>query len=146
MRMPVRWDKRAKFVSLLRHPSPRPRRTLRLPAGPADQDALPILNIVAPHSPHMPRVAALPFFIVTGWPFWISRLSRHLMQYPVIGIVPSFLTSQMHAAGIHVRRPRDRIIAPGALHGLAYLVARIHRHRTFRPICSSGDCAPTVEG
>ena len=36
------------------------------PAGPADQDAFPILNIVVPHSPQLPRVAGRPFFIVTG--------------------------------------------------------------------------------
>ena len=107
--------------------------TALAPAGPADQDAFPILNIVVPHSPHLPRVAGRPFFIVTGWPFWISRLSRHLMQYPVIGIVPSFLTSQRHAGGISVQRPRHRSIETGALHGLAYLVARIRRHRTFCP-------------
>ena len=58
------------------------------PAGPVDQGALPILNIVAPHSPHLPRVADRPFFIVTCCARWISRLSRHFRQYPVIGIVP----------------------------------------------------------
>ena len=115
----------------LRHPFRRPRRTLRsppitalAPAGPTIQDVFPILNIVAPHSPHLPRVAGRPFFIVTCWALWISRLSRHFRQYPVIGIVLSFLTSQTHAGGIYVRRPRDRIIEPGALHGLAYLAAQ----------------------
>ena len=73
--------------------------------SPADQVALPILNIVVPHSPQLPRVAGRPFFIVTGWPFWISRLSRHFMQYPIIGIGPSFLASDTHAGGISVRRP-----------------------------------------
>lgn len=52
------------------------------------QDALPILNIVLPHSPHLPRVAALPFFIVTCCASCISRLSRHFMQYPVIESPP----------------------------------------------------------
>ena len=101
------WDKRANIVSPFRQPSRRPGRTLRSPstpalppAGPADQDAFSILNIVAPHSPHMPRVAGRPFFIVIGRALRISRLSRHFMQYPVIGIAPSFLTSQTHAGGI----------------------------------------------
>ena len=48
------------------------------------QDPFPILNIVVPHSPQVPRVADLPFFIVTCWAFLISRLSRHFRQYPVI--------------------------------------------------------------
>ena len=86
----------ANFVSLLQAALPAPyRRTLRspttpalVPAGPTVQDAFPILNIVAPHSPHLPRVAGRPFFIVTGWALWISRLSRHLRQYPIIRTVP----------------------------------------------------------
>lgn len=48
------------------------------------QVAAPILNIVVPQSPHLPRVAGRPFFMVTRRGSWISLLSRHLMQYPVI--------------------------------------------------------------
>ena len=55
---------------------------LRLPTN--SQDAFPILNIVDPHSPHLPRVASRPFFMVTCSASWISRLSRHFIQYPVI--------------------------------------------------------------
>lgn len=50
----------------------------------AGQEAVPILNIVVPHAPHFPRVAGLPFFIVTCSASWISRWSLHFMQYPVI--------------------------------------------------------------
>ena len=57
-----------------------PETPAQTPAGPADQDAFPILNIVVPHSPQLPRVAGRPFFIVSGRAFWISRLSRHFMQ------------------------------------------------------------------
>ena len=56
-------------------------------------DPFPILNIVVPHSPQVPRVADLPFFIVTCWEFWISRLSRHFRQYPVIKLSFRFRTS-----------------------------------------------------
>ena len=48
------------------------------------QEALPILYIPAPHSPHFPRVAGRPFFIVTCSVSCISRLSLHFMQYAVI--------------------------------------------------------------
>ena len=48
------------------------------------QVAAPILNIVVPQSPHFPRVAGRPFFMVTRCAFWMSRRSRHFMQYPVI--------------------------------------------------------------
>ena len=50
----------------------------------SNQVAFPILNIAVPHSPQVPLVASLPFFIVTCCAFWISRLSRHFRQYPVI--------------------------------------------------------------
>ena len=86
------------------HPSCRVRRMLRSPAtppltlvGPIDQVAFPILNIVVPHSPQVPRVAGRQFFIVTGWAFRISRLSRHFRQYPVIESSLSFLKSHTHA-------------------------------------------------
>ena len=103
--MTSEWDIPPQIVSLLQATLRTSSTPALAPAGPADQDAFPILNIVVPHSPQLPRVAVRPFFIVTGWPSWISRLSQHLMQYPVIGIVPSFLTSQKHAAGIYIRRP-----------------------------------------
>ncbi len=48
------------------------------------QEAVPILNIAAPHSAHLPRVAERPFFIVTCSASCISRLSLHFRQYPVI--------------------------------------------------------------
>ena len=44
------------------------------------QDERPILNIVVPHSPHLPLVAGLPFFIVTAWASRISRCSLHFKQ------------------------------------------------------------------
>ena len=50
----------------------------------AVQDAAPILNIVVPQSPHLPRVARRPFFIVTCCASWMSLVSLHFMQYPVI--------------------------------------------------------------
>ena len=106
------------------HPSCRVRRMLRSPAtppltpvGPIDQVAFPILNIVVPHSPQVPRVAGRPFFIVTGWAFRISRLSRHFRQYPVIESSLSFLKSQTHAGGIYVRRQRPGV--PRGQHSLA---------------------------
>jgi hypothetical protein len=43
-------------------------------------EGLPILNILAPHSGHVPWVAGRPFFIVTGMGSFISRLVRHFMQ------------------------------------------------------------------
>ena len=60
-----------------------PETPAQTPEGQAVQDVFPILNIVAPHSPQLPRVAGRPFFIVTGRVLWISRLSRHFRQYPV---------------------------------------------------------------
>ena len=48
------------------------------------QEAVPILNIAAPHSAHLPRVAGRPFFIVICSVSCISRLSLHFRQYPVI--------------------------------------------------------------
>ena len=48
------------------------------------QEATPILNIVVPQSPHLPRVAGRPFFMVTCCASWMSLLSLHFMQYPVI--------------------------------------------------------------
>ena len=48
------------------------------------QDAFPILNIVAPHSPHLPRVAGFPFFIVTCSVSCISRFYLHFMPCPEI--------------------------------------------------------------
>ena len=53
------------------------------------QEAFPILYIPVPHSPHLPRVAGRPFFIVTCSVSCISRLSLHFTQYPVI--VNSFI-------------------------------------------------------
>ena len=46
------------------------------------QEAFPIMNILAPQSPHLPRVAGRPFFIVTCSASCISRLSLHFRQYP----------------------------------------------------------------
>ena len=48
------------------------------------QEAVPILNIAAPHSAHLARVAGRPFFIVTCSVSCISRLSLHFRQYSVI--------------------------------------------------------------
>jgi len=44
------------------------------------QDALPILNILVPQTGHLPSVAGLPFFMVMGAAFCISRFSRHFRQ------------------------------------------------------------------
>ena len=60
------WDILPQIVSLLQVVLRAPSTPVLAPAGPADQDALPILNIVVPHSPQLPRVAGRPFFIVTG--------------------------------------------------------------------------------
>ena len=68
-----------------RSPAQDDARVVRLHLLHSGQDAFPIRNIVVPHSPQAPLVAGLPFFIVTCWAFWISRLSRHFRQYPVIG-------------------------------------------------------------
>jgi len=47
--------------------------------GSGDQ-ALPILNILVLHTGQAPSVAGLPFFIVMGLGFFISRFSRHFRQ------------------------------------------------------------------
>ncbi len=47
--------------------------------GVGDQ-ALPILNMRVPQVGQTPSVAGLPFFIVMGVGFFISRFSRHLRQ------------------------------------------------------------------
>ena len=60
------WDICAQIVSLLQVVLRAPSTPPLAQAGPADQDAFPILNIVVPHSPQLPRVAGRPFFIVTG--------------------------------------------------------------------------------
>ena len=41
----------------------------------------PILNILVPHSGHLPSVAGRPFFIVIWTASFISRLDLHLTQY-----------------------------------------------------------------
>ena len=58
------------------------------------QEADPILNIVVPQSPHLPRVAGRPFFMVTCCGSCMYLLSRHFMQYPVIeeSFLPQWLT------------------------------------------------------
>lgn len=60
----------------------------------ARYEAVPILNMVVPHSPHLPRVAGLPFFMVTCLESCISRLSRHLMQYPVTCFSPVLIRTR----------------------------------------------------
>ncbi len=41
----------------------------------------PILNIPVPHTGHLPFIAGLPFFNVTGTAVGSSRFARHLTQY-----------------------------------------------------------------
>ena len=84
-----------------------------------------------PHPEH--RGPTLSTFATSSWP---AVLHRHLLGTLDLATLsalqtvpshwnrPSFLTSQTHAGDIYVRRPRDRIIEPGALHGLAYLAAQ----------------------
>lgn len=43
--------------------------------------ALPILYIPVPQTGHLPFIAGLPFFIVTGVALGSSRFARHLTQY-----------------------------------------------------------------
>ena len=63
------------------------------------QAAAPILNTDVPHTPHVPRVAGLPFAIVTAVASRRSRFSRHFTQYactmPEVG----------QGAGLAVRVP-----------------------------------------
>ena len=73
----------------------------------------PILNIVVPHSPHLPRVAARPFFSVTSSAFCISRCARHFRQYPVIVSSSPFVSSSMVPAACLVEESRlHPLIAP----------------------------------
>jgi hypothetical protein len=46
--------------------------------------AFPILNILVPQSKHVPVVAGLPFFIVTGSGLFIGFLALHFTQYASI--------------------------------------------------------------
>ncbi len=43
--------------------------------------AAPIRMIVVPHTGHLPFVAGLPFFRVTGLASFISRFALHFTQY-----------------------------------------------------------------
>ncbi len=45
---------------------------------------LPILKMAVLHVGHVPLIAGLPFFMVYGPGFPISRLSRHFTQYPIV--------------------------------------------------------------
>ncbi len=45
---------------------------------------LPILKMAVLHVGQVPLIAGLPFFMVYGPAPWISRLSRHLTQYPIV--------------------------------------------------------------
>ena len=89
------------------------------PGDPTDQETFPILNIVVPHSLHLPRVAGRPFFIVTGCALWISRLSRHFRQYPVIESSLSSLKCPTHAVTLLPSGQGNRSI----VHGLGYFAA-----------------------
>jgi len=53
----------------------------------------PILNILVPHTGHVPWVAGLRFFMVMALGFLISLLARHLTQYACISPPPSWLES-----------------------------------------------------
>jgi hypothetical protein len=50
-------------------------------SGAVGYDDAPILNILVPHSGHLPSVAGRPFFIVICVASFISRLVLHLTQY-----------------------------------------------------------------
>ena len=52
----------------------------------------PILNILVPHTGHIPWVAGLPFFMVMLLASFISLLARHFTQYACIWL-PPFLVS-----------------------------------------------------
>jgi len=52
--------------------------------------AFPILNILVPHTGHVPCVAGLPFFIVMLLVSLISLLARHFTQYACISVHPLF--------------------------------------------------------
>ena len=45
---------------------------------------LPILKMAVLHVGHVPLIAGFPFFMVYGLGPPISRLSRHLTQYPIV--------------------------------------------------------------
>ncbi len=45
---------------------------------------LPILNIFVLHVGQVPEIAGLPFFMVTGFGFFISLFVLHFTQYPVV--------------------------------------------------------------
>ena len=82
-------------------------------------EAFPILNILAPHSPHLPRVAGRPFFIVTCSASCISRLSLHFRQYPVIAnsfhsLSCEWPSSIIDAAGSVQEAGLDAGVAPGS--------------------------------
>ncbi len=49
-------------------------------ATPAPPALLPILNILVPHTEHVPVVAGLPFFIVVSVGSFIGCLALHLTQ------------------------------------------------------------------
>ena len=45
---------------------------------------LPILKMAVLHVGQVPLIAGLPFFMVYGLAPSMSRLSRHLTQYPIV--------------------------------------------------------------
>ena len=49
----------------------------------------PMRYILVLHTGHVPRVAGLPFFMVTWLGFLISRIARHLRQYACIRFTSS---------------------------------------------------------
>lgn len=54
--------------------------------------APPILNILVPHTGHVPVVAGRPFLMVIGFGFFISRLVLHFIQYACIVCFTSFIS------------------------------------------------------
>jgi hypothetical protein len=46
------------------------------------------LYMPVPHTGHVPFVAGLPFFIVTGFASFISRCVRHFRQYASKAVPP----------------------------------------------------------
>ena len=60
-------------------------------------------------SPHLPRVAGRPFFMVTCCASWISWRSRHFMQYPVI---EKSFPAQTDCPSLWAKRHRSTALTP----------------------------------
>ncbi len=63
---------------------------------------LPILNILVPHTGHVPWVAGLPFFMVILLGSFISLLVRHFMQYACIRFTSLLLENRLWPTGMSI--------------------------------------------